>query len=32
MKKLVVWAIVLTMVCFTMCGCGSKKEKNVKKN
>ena len=23
MKKLVAWAIVLTMVCFTMCGCGS---------
>lgn len=26
MKKLVAWAIVLTMVCFTMCGCGSKIE------
>ena len=26
MKKLVAWAIVLTIVCFTMCGCGSKKE------
>lgn len=24
MKKLVAWAIVLIMVCFAMCGCGSK--------